>query len=46
MKTKPFLHYAAGALCAIMMAGAAHAETDEVTLARQFGIGYLPLTTR
>ncbi|AEC21584.1 putative ABC transporter periplasmic substrate-binding protein [Pusillimonas sp. T7-7] len=44
MKTKKFMHYAAGALCAIMMAGAAHAETDEVTLARQFGIGYLPLT--
>lgn len=44
MKTKQFLQYAAGALCAIMVAGAAHAETDEVTLARQFGIGYLPLT--
>ena len=44
MKTKPYLQLAAGTLCALMMAGAAHAETSEVTLARQFGIGYLPLT--
>lgn len=32
------------ALCMLGAAGATHAETDEVTLARQFGIGYLPLT--
>lgn len=44
MNTKHFMRYAAGALCAVLMAGSAHAETDEVTLARQFGIGYLPLT--
>lgn len=44
MQSKHLIRYAAGALCAILMAGTAQAETDEVTLARQFGIGYLPLT--
>ncbi|MBV6274317.1 ABC transporter substrate-binding protein [Alcaligenaceae bacterium CGII-47] len=43
MKTKRLMRYAAGAICALMMVGAAHAETNEVILARQFGIGYLPL---
>src|SRR3546814_19460590 len=32
------------ALCVVGAAGSAQAETDEVVLARQFGIGYLPLT--
>ncbi len=44
MKTKRWIRYAAGAVCTFVVVGAVHAETDEVTLARQFGIGYLPLT--
>ncbi len=44
MKTRQIMQYAAAVLCAAMMAGPAQAETGEVTLARQFGIGYLPLT--
>jgi len=43
MKTGQILRYAAAVACAAVMGGAVHAETSEVTLARQFGIGYLPL---
>jgi NitT/TauT family transport system substrate-binding protein len=35
---------AAALLCGFMMVAPLRAETNEVTLARQFGIGYLPLT--
>lgn len=44
MKTKRLLQYAAAMLCGLMLTTPVHAETDEVVLARQFGIGYLPLT--
>lgn len=44
MKTKRLLRYAATMLCGLMLTAPAQAETDEVVLARQFGIGYLPLT--
>lgn len=45
MKTRQLLRYAAATACVALMAGAGpvQAETKEVTLARQFGIGYLPL---
>jgi NitT/TauT family transport system substrate-binding protein len=44
MKTKQLMRFVVAAACGAIMASAAHAETSEVTLARQFGIGYLPLT--
>ncbi|WP_417289460.1 ABC transporter substrate-binding protein, partial [Corynebacterium variabile] len=43
MKTKRLMKFVMAAACGAIMAGTVHAETAEVTLARQFGIGYLPL---
>lgn len=43
MKRNLLLGGLAGMLCGLMVTAPVHAETDEVVLARQFGIGYLPL---
>lgn len=43
MKMKMVLAVFTAALLATSVAGTARAETDKVVLARQFGIGYLPL---
>lgn len=43
MTPKLLIRYAAGVLCGSVMATSVQAETSEVVLARQFGIGYLPL---
>ena len=36
-------HLALGLLVAVALAGRAHAEADQITVADQFGVGYLPL---
>lgn len=43
MKAHQFRFTAIAIVCSFAFACAAQAETDQVTLARQFGIGYLPL---
>src|SRR5699024_1139879 len=43
MTLKLLTRYAAGVLGSLAMATSVQAETSEVVLARQFGIGYLPL---
>jgi NitT/TauT family transport system substrate-binding protein len=44
MKISKFTCGALILTCGFSLAGVANAETSQVTLARQFGIGYLPLT--
>ncbi|WP_298012137.1 ABC transporter substrate-binding protein [uncultured Castellaniella sp.] len=43
MKAHQFRFTAIAIVCSFAFACSAQAETDQVTLARQFGIGYLPL---